>query len=49
MNKTEKIILNNLRKLVPLGEDLNKWLEEMSKKYNIDKDDIQVIIKQFLM
>lgn len=35
--------------LVEVAEDFNEWLENMAKKYGWDKDDVQVLIKQFLM
>ena len=35
--------------LVSIAEEFNKWLEDMSKKYGWDKDDVQALIKQFLM
>ena len=35
--------------LIDLLEDFNKWLSEMSEKYGMDKNDIQALIKQFLM
>lgn len=34
--------------LISLVEDFNEWLENMAKKYNWDKDEIQYLIKQFL-
>ena len=41
------MIMNN-EELISLAEDFNKWLEGMSEKYNCDKDDIQLLIKEFL-
>jgi hypothetical protein len=35
--------------LFSLLEDFNEWLENMAEKYNWDKNDIQYLIKQFLM
>lgn len=35
--------------LIGLVEDFNVWLEKMAVKYNWNKDDIQALIKQFLM
>lgn len=35
--------------LISLVEDFNEWLENMAEKYNWDKNDIQALIKQFLM
>ena len=35
--------------LIDLLEDFNKWISEMSEKYDMDKNDIQALIKQFLM
>lgn len=34
--------------LIKLAQDFNKWLEDMSEKYNFDKDDIQELIHYFL-
>jgi hypothetical protein len=47
MTNNEDLV--NLREnLFDLLEDFNKWLEDMSEKYGMDKDDIQALIKQFL-
>lgn len=35
--------------LISLVEDFNEWLENMAVKYGANKDDIQALIKQFLM
>lgn len=35
--------------LLLIAQMFNNWLEELSKEYNLDKDDIQEVIKQFLM
>lgn len=32
-----------------IAEDFNEWLEDMAKKYNLDKNDVQDLIKQFLI
>ena len=37
------------QKLISIAEDFDKWLEEMAKKYNMPKDEIQALIKQFLI
>lgn len=34
--------------LLHIAKDFNKWLEDMSEKYNWDKDEVQALIKQFL-
>jgi hypothetical protein len=34
--------------LVKIAEELNIWLTVMAEKYNIDKDDLQSLVKQFL-
>lgn len=34
--------------LVKIAEELNIWLTVTAEKYNIDKDDLQSLIKQFL-
>lgn len=33
---------------IALLEEFNKWLEEMQKKYSMDKNDIQEFIKEML-
>ena len=33
---------------VKIAEELNKWLAETAEKFNMDKDDLQSLIKQFL-
>ena len=35
--------------LLCIAEEFNKWLEDMSEKYKWDKDELQALIKQFLM
>lgn len=35
--------------LIEIAKEFSKWLEEMSEKYGWDKDDVQSLIKQFLM
>ena len=35
--------------LVSIAEEFNKWLEDMATKYRWDKDDVQALVKQFLM
>ena len=32
-----------------VAEEFNKWLNEMSEKFGIDKDDIQEMVKSFLV
>ena len=32
-----------------IAEEFSKWLEDMAKKYGWDKNDVQALIKQFLM
>jgi len=51
MTKDElKIMINSVYGLtLPLAEDFNEWLEDMSEKYKWDKDDIQELIRQFLI
>ena len=34
--------------LVEIAELLNQWLTETAEKLNMDKDDLQTLIKQFL-
>lgn len=35
--------------LICIAEEFNEWLEDMAEKYKWDKDDMQSLIKQFLM
>ena len=35
--------------LIEIAEKLNKWLDDVSAEYQIDKTDLQGIIKQFLI
>ncbi len=35
--------------LIEIAEKLNKWLDDISIEYQIDKTDLQDIIKQFLI
>ena len=35
--------------MLSMAEEFNKWLEDMSERYSLDKDDIQAYIKLFLM
>lgn len=35
--------------LLCIAEEFNKWLEDMAEKYRQDKNDVQSLIKQFLM
>lgn len=41
-------MLKNVVKVIQIGEEFSKWLEEMSERYDMDKDDIQELIKQLL-
>lgn len=34
--------------LVKIAEELNIWLTETAEKFNMDKDDLQSLIRQFL-
>ena len=34
---------------ISIAEEFNKWLEDMAKKYEWDQNDVQALIKQFLM
>lgn len=34
--------------MICLAEEFVKWLEYMAEKYNCDKDDIQLLMKEFL-
>ena len=35
--------------LIEIAEKLNQWLDDISAEYQIDKMDLQDIIKQFLI
>jgi hypothetical protein len=35
--------------LIEIAEKLNKWLDDISAEYQIDKTDLQDIIKHFLI
>ena len=35
--------------LIEIAKELNKWLDDMSTRYQIDKMDLQDIIKCFLI
>ena len=35
-------------KLIQIAESFNEWLEKIAKEQNMSKDDIQMLIKQFL-
>lgn len=35
--------------LIEIAEKFNMWLDDMSVEYQIDKTDLQEIIKQFLI
>ena len=35
--------------LLCIAEEFDKWLEDMAEKYKWDKDEVQILIKQFLM
>ena len=42
-------IINELRqKLLSIATEFDKWLEKMEQEYNIPKNEIQALIKQFL-
>ena len=35
--------------LINLAEDFTKWLEDAEEKYDLEKEEIQEIIKQLLL
>lgn len=35
--------------LIRIAEEFSEWLEDIAEKYQTDKDEMQAIIKQFLM
>ncbi len=43
---TREDAINLGEDLFDLAGDFNEWLENMSEKYGLHKDDIQAIIKQ---
>lgn len=38
-----------IEETINIAEEFNKWLEDTAKKYGWDKNDVQALIKQFLM
>lgn len=44
----EKMNGMTIEDLITIAEKFNDWLEELSRTYNLSKDDIQELIKQFL-
>jgi hypothetical protein len=36
-------------KLIGIAEEFVKWLEETAKKYGLDAEDVQELIRLFLM
>ena len=36
-------------KAISIAEEFNKWLDDMAKKYECTKNDVQALIKQVLM
>lgn len=34
---------------ISIAEEFSEWLENIAEKYGWDKDDVQSLIKQFLM
>lgn len=38
-----------IEKLIEIAEKFNKWLDDTSVEYRINKTDLQNIIKQFLI
>lgn len=37
------------KEAICIAEEFDKWLEDMTEKYGLHKDDVQALIKQFLM
>jgi len=37
------------KEAINIAEEFNEWLENIAEKYGWDKDDIQALIKLFLM
>ena len=42
-------VVNEMQqKLLSIAKEFDKWLEKSAEKYDMSKDDIQELIKQFL-
>lgn len=41
--------LPSMKEILYIAYEFNEWLGNMSEKYKWDKDDVQFLIKQFLM
>lgn len=37
------------QEIINIAKEFNKWLENIAEKYGWDKDDVQSLIKQFLI
>lgn len=46
---TKEEVIKIKEEMTNIAEDFNKWLGDMAKKYGWDKDEVQVLIKWFLM
>ena len=38
-----------IEETMSIAEEFNQWLEDIAEKYKWTKDDVQSLIKQFLM
>lgn len=38
-----------IEEVICIAEEFSEWLEDMAEKYGWNKDDVQALIKQFLM
>ena len=47
--RDRKVNKMSIDQLIEIAEKFNKWLNETSDEYQISKDDLQDIIKSFLM
>jgi len=42
------MMAENYSVLIEIAESLDRWLTETAEKFNIDKNDLQSVIKQLL-
>lgn len=48
-DKEKAIIMAHTEEAISIAEEFSEWLEDMAKKYKWNKDDVQALIKKFLM
>ena len=49
MNIRELRIKELRDKMIHIAESFNEWIETTAQEYNMSKDDVQDLIKQFLV